>query len=169
MVLTLQNKHDLRTVSLYRCCLTDIGIPVIKIIRAPERLIFIKENTIPGKMVFIFKTGPRCLVKKYLQSPAPFLCQIMIQSANTHSCVHLIFPHHTDQLICPPGQNGRHFTDEIFKCIFMIERFCILIEISPNFVPQAPIDNRSSLVRVMGWRRTGDKALSDAMLTQFGH
>ena len=27
----------------------------------------------------------------------------------------------------PPGQNGRHFTDDIFKCIFMNEKFYILI------------------------------------------
>ena len=30
----------------------------------------------------------------------------------------------------PTGQNGRHFPDDIFKCIFMNEKFCILIWIS---------------------------------------
>ena len=46
----------------------------------------------------------------------------------------------------PPGQNARYFTDYIFKCIFMFERFCILIEISLKFVPKGPINNKSALV-----------------------
>ena len=29
----------------------------------------------------------------------------------------------------PPGQNGYHFVDDIFRCIFVNENFCILIEI----------------------------------------
>ena len=45
-----------------------------------------------------------------------------------------------------PGQNGRHFADGIFKCIFMNENFCILIPISLKFVPKGPIDNKSALV-----------------------
>ena len=28
-----------------------------------------------------------------------------------------------------PGQNGRHSTDNVFKCIFVNEKFCILIKI----------------------------------------
>ena len=42
----------------------------------------------------------------------------------------------------PPGQNGRHFTDDIFRCIFVNKKFCILIKISLNFVPKRPIDNK---------------------------
>ena len=34
----------------------------------------------------------------------------------------------------PPGQNGDHFADDIFKCIFMNEKFCISIQISLKFV-----------------------------------
>ena len=30
----------------------------------------------------------------------------------------------------PPGQNGRHFADGIFRCIFVNEKFCILIKSS---------------------------------------
>ena len=40
-----------------------------------------------------------------------------------------------------PGQNGHHFEDNIFKCIFMSEKFCILIRISLKFAPKGPIDN----------------------------
>ena len=40
----------------------------------------------------------------------------------------------------PLGQNGRHFADNIFKCIFMDEKFCILIWIPLKFVPKGSID-----------------------------
>ena len=40
----------------------------------------------------------------------------------------------------PPGQNGHHFAD-IFKCIFMNQKFCISIRISLKFVHKGPIDN----------------------------
>ena len=43
----------------------------------------------------------------------------------------------------PPGQNGLHFADDIFECIFMNDRFCILIQISPKFVPKGLVDNIS--------------------------
>ena len=66
-----------------------------------------------------------------------------------------------------PRQNGRHFTYDIFKCIFVNEKFCILIRISPKFVPKGPIDNKSASVQVMAWCRTGEKPLPEPMLTQF--
>ena len=46
----------------------------------------------------------------------------------------------------PPGQNGRHLADQIFRCIFVNEKFCILIEISMKFVSNGPIDNNPALV-----------------------
>ena len=66
-----------------------------------------------------------------------------------------------------PAQNGRHFADDIFKSIFMNEKFCIFIGISLKFVPKGPIVNKSALVQVMAWRRTGDKPLPEPMMTQF--
>ena len=36
-----------------------------------------------------------------------------------------------------------------------------------RFVSKAPMDNKSVLVQVMVWRRTGDKSLSEAVPTQF--
>ena len=47
-----------------------------------------------------------------------------------------------------PGQNGHHFTDDIFKCIFLNENVWISIKISLNFVPKGP----------------GDKPLSEPMM-----
>ena len=36
--------------------------------------------------------------------------------------------------------------DDIFRCIFMNEKFCILIKISLKFVPKGPIDNNQAVV-----------------------
>ena len=46
----------------------------------------------------------------------------------------------------PPGQNGRDFADDILKCIFMNEKFCISIQISLKFVTKGLIDNIQALV-----------------------
>ena len=67
----------------------------------------------------------------------------------------------------PPGQNGCHFADDIFECIFVNEKLCILIKISLKFLPKAPIDYKSASVQVMAWRRPGDKPLPEAMLIHF--
>ena len=61
------------------------------------------------------------------------------------------------------GQNGRNFADDHFKCIFLNENDRIPIQISPKFVPMSLIDNKPALVRVMAWRRIGDKPLSEPM------
>ena len=63
-----------------------------------------------------------------------------------------------------PRQNGRHFTDDTFKRIFMNENSRIPIKISLNFVPKGPINNIQALVQIMAWRRPGDKPLSEPML-----
>ena len=42
-----------------------------------------------------------------------------------------------------PGQNGRQFADNFFKCIFMNEKFCISIWILLKFVSKGPINNKS--------------------------
>ena len=46
-------------------------------------------------------------------------------------------------------QNGWHFGDNIFKCIFLNENCCIAIKISPKFFPKGPIDKKPSLVHMM--------------------
>ena len=67
----------------------------------------------------------------------------------------------------PPWQNGRHFTDNLFRCIFVNEKFCILIQISLKFVFKHLIDNNLALVKIMAWRSISDKPLSEPMLTRF--
>ena len=61
-------------------------------------------------------------------------------------------------------QNGRHFADDIFKCIFLNENVWIPIEISMRFVPNGPINNIPALVQIIAWRRPGDKPLSEPMM-----
>ena len=50
----------------------------------------------------------------------------------------------------PLGKNGRHFTDDLFRCIFLNTQFCIF-KISLKFVPKDQTD----------------KPLFEPMLTQF--
>ena len=63
-----------------------------------------------------------------------------------------------------PRQNGRHFADDIFKCIFLNENAWISLEISVKFVPKVQINNIPALVQIMAWRRPGDKPLSEPMV-----
>ena len=67
----------------------------------------------------------------------------------------------------PPRQNERHYADDSFKRIFMNEKFCISIRISLKVVPNGLINNKLALIQVMAWRRTGDKPLTELLLTQF--
>ena len=59
------------------------------------------------------------------------------------------------------------FTGDIFRWKFVKENVLIQVKISLKFVPRDPIDNKSSLVQVMAWRRIGDKPLHEPMTTQF--
>ena len=62
-------------------------------------------------------------------------------------------------------QNGRHFTDGVFKCIFLNKKFCIPIHISLNFVPnKVQFNNIQLLVQIMAWGQPGDKPLSEPMM-----
>ena len=63
-----------------------------------------------------------------------------------------------------PRQNGRHFADDIFKCIFLNENVWISIKVSLKFVPNGLINNMPALVQIMAWRRSGDKSLSESMM-----
>ena len=63
-----------------------------------------------------------------------------------------------------PRQNGRHFPDDIFKCLFLNENVSIAITISLKFVLNGPINNIPALVQIMAWCRPGDKPLSESMM-----
>ena len=63
-----------------------------------------------------------------------------------------------------PRQNGRHFPDDSFKCIFLNENVWISINISLKFVLGGPNNNFPALVQIMAWRWPGDKPLSELMM-----
>ena len=63
-------------------------------------------------------------------------------------------------------QNGRHFADDVFKCIFLNENVWISLRISLNFVRKVPINNIPTLVQIMAWRRSGAKPLSEPMMVR---
>ena len=78
-----------------------------------------------------------------------------------------------------PIQNGRQFADDIFKCIshygmqktaWVCERVLYMASTFLNTQWQGNIfmrwDNMSALFQIKAWRRTGDKPLSDPMITQ---
>ena len=45
-----------------------------------------------------------------------------------------------------PRQHGRHFPDDIFRCIFLNENVSVSIKISLKFVPKGQINNIPALV-----------------------
>ena len=63
-----------------------------------------------------------------------------------------------------PRQNGRHFADDTFNCIFENENVRLSIKFSLKFVPKGPINNIPALVQIMAWRRPGGKPLSEPMM-----
>ena len=63
-----------------------------------------------------------------------------------------------------PRQNGRHFPDDIFKCISLDVNVSVSLSISLKFVPKVRINNIPPLVQIMAWRRSGDKPLSEPVM-----
>ena len=56
-------------------------------------------------------------------------------------------------------QNGHHFADDIFKCIFLNDNVGISIKIALRFVPKSPIYNIPSLVQIIAGRLPGEQAI----------
>ena len=80
----------------------------------------------------------------------------------THHCIEAkkMMRHNTLR----PRRNGRHFPEEIFKCIFLGENVRIQIQITLKFVSKGVINNILAFVQTMAWRRPGDKSLSESMM-----
>ena len=60
--------------------------------------------------------------------------------------------------------DGHHFPEDIFRCIFLKENEWISIKIPLKLVPKGPINNIPSLVQIMAWRWPGNKPLSEPMM-----
>ena len=65
-----------------------------------------------------------------------------------------------------PRQNYRHFTDDIFKYIFLTEYVWSSLKISLKFVPKVSINNIPALVQIMVWHWPGDQPLSEPMMVK---
>ena len=63
-------------------------------------------------------------------------------------------------------QNGRPFTDDIFKYILLNENVWTSLKISLKFVPNARINNIPALVQILAWHQPGDKPLSEPMIVR---
>ena len=64
----------------------------------------------------------------------------------------------------PPRQNGRLFADDIFRSIFLNEKFCLLVKNFTEAVPTGIIDNIPELVQIMALHWIGDKQLFEPMM-----
>ena len=53
----------------------------------------------------------------------------------------------------PPEKGGRNLKESFFKLILWIDISSIFYEIGLRWVPQEPIDDKSTLVQVMAWCR----------------
>ena len=51
--------------------------------------------------------------------------------------------------------------------MYFSEDYRIPIQISFNFVPRNPINNKTALVQVMAMRQNGDKPLAEPIMAQF--
>ena len=49
------------------------------------------------------------------------------------------------------GAETKWFSDDIFKCIYLNTNLRILIKLSLKFIPKGPIDNKSSLVKLIAY------------------
>ena len=54
-----------------------------------------------------------------------------------------------------------------FRCIFVNEKYFILIQIPLKCVRSGPLENNPALFSIMAWHRISDKPLSEPMLTRF--
>ena len=66
-----------------------------------------------------------------------------------------------------PRQDGHHIADDKFKRSCLNENIWISIDISLKFIPKGQIKNMPVLVKIMAWRRPGDKPLSEPMMVWF--
>ena len=63
--------------------------------------------------------------------------------------------------------NGRHFEEDVFKCVFFHENWFTFCHVSLKFVSRSLIDNILALVQIMAWRWIGGKPSSEPMGTLF--
>ena len=63
-----------------------------------------------------------------------------------------------------PRQICGHFTDDIFKCIFLNENVWFCLRFHWNLFLRFEWKNTPALVQIMAWRWPGDKPVSEPMM-----
>ena len=58
-----------------------------------------------------------------------------------------------------PRQDGRHFANDIFKCILLNGNIWILLKISLTLVPKVRINDILALVQITAWRRVKNRII----------
>ena len=69
---------------------------------------------------------------------------VMAESSTDSYFMRACFPQKVTHL--PLDKMAAILADVIFRCIFVNEKICMLIEISLKFVPKGPSDNNQALV-----------------------
>ena len=107
--------------------------------------------------LFLINSNPALVhIIAWHRAGAKPLSEPMMVNLLTHICV--IRPQWVNS--SSPWQNGHYFAIDILRCIFVKEKYCILIKNSLKFVPKGQIYNNIVLVKIMPWRRKSDKPLS---------
>ena len=121
------------------------------------------------KWIFLNVNVPRCPINDILAlvqvmalrwPGAKPLFEPMMISSLKYVCI--TRPQYVNTL--RPRQDGGHFPDDVFKCIFVNENAWIAIKISLRFVPKGPINNILALVQIMALRWPDAKPLSEPMM-----
>ena len=100
----------------------------------------------------------RAVNRRYFWESHHCICRLWIDNCCQGCCTNNNLQYHA-KCRSTSRQNGCHFADDLFKCVFLNENVWIAIWISPKFVPKGSINNNPALFQIMAWRRPGDKPL----------
>ena len=167
--LTIGSDNDLSPGRRQAIFWTNAGVLLIRPSRTNFSGILIKIyafsfNNVPSKMSS-GKCGPFCpglnvLIAIYRGYGLHLMGKMIDQCRSVHPFVNIICIY-----TLRPRQDGWHFADNIFRCIFLNENFCITIWISLKLVLEGLFDNKSALVEIMAWHQT-DNNVDEAMLSK---
>ena len=131
-----------------------------------NRTLFIKSK---WSLKFIDSHALRAHVHFYCItiSVSCFFAGIILLWNHILSSLYTVTSLNTDINSSTPEQNGRHFADDIFKCIFVNEKFRNSVKSLLNCILEGPIDNNPALDKTMAWHQKGDKPLFETMLNRF--
>ena len=136
--------------------------------------VLITNLTSTASCLFIYYEFSSINITTRVYLTSPRRCQLSLWLAGYqflistwYTCVYAFIENANAPSFKSPRGHDRHFTDDIFRCIFMNENVWISIKISPMFVPKGPINNIPALVYTMAWCRPGERPLSEAMVAYF--